>query len=127
MNNDVTTSITHTYTNPGRHQISISGMFPAIFINNAGDKNLLESIDQWGDINWATMRNAFYGASNMTYSALDEPDLSAVSNMSGMFRDAISFNGDLETWDVSTVESMEYLFAGVIQSRYQRMECGECY
>jgi len=111
-NSDVTGSITHTYTNPGIHQISISGLFPAIYINNEGDKDILMSIDQWGDISWATMDNAFFGASGMQYNALDEPDLRAVTDLSGMFRDATRFNGELENWDVRNVTNMKDLFNG---------------
>ena len=42
----------------------------------------LQSIEQWGDIQWESMRRAFAGAKNMVYNATDTPDLSAVTDMS---------------------------------------------
>ena len=86
---------------------------------------------------WTNMSGAFWGATNMTYNATDAPDLSGVASMSGMFRSASSFNGNLSgwgriagdrhehhvrlchppsnqplsSWDVSNVTNMTYMFA----------------
>lgn len=106
----VTGSVSHTYFNPGMHKIMISGTFPSIYINDSGDKEKLISIDQWGNIEWSTMDNAFYGASNMTYNALDAPLLDNVTDLSDMFRDAASFNGNINDWDVGNVENFEVMF-----------------
>ena len=57
------------------------------------------------------MQSAFQNAVGMTYGAADAPNLSGVSDMSGMFRSAGSFNGDLGTWDVSGVTDMKGMFA----------------
>ena len=37
-------------------------------------------------------------------------DVSSVSNMNGMFRDAASFNSDISNWDVSSVTTMDGMF-----------------
>ena len=55
------------------------------------------------------MNNAFCGASQMTYDATDNPNLSSVSDMGGMFRDT-SFNGDLYSWNISSVNNTSYMF-----------------
>ena len=47
---------------------------------------------------WISMDSAFKGASNMMYNAVDIPDLSRVSNMSGMFAGASSFHDGLAEW-----------------------------
>ena len=39
-------------------------------------------------------------------------DVSSVTNMNNMFNDASSFNGDLSSWDVSNVTDMSSMFAG---------------
>ena len=72
----------------------------------------LQSIDQWGDIEWTTMAGAFYGADNMIYNATDVPDLSSVTDMSYMFFDTLGFSsGDLSGWNVSGVTDMRSMFA----------------
>ncbi|MCF8244246.1 MAG: BspA family leucine-rich repeat surface protein, partial [Saprospiraceae bacterium] len=56
------------------------------------------------------MENAFYGCSNLTYSATDAPNLSGVTSMTQMFYNATSFNGNLSAWNVSNVTSMNSTF-----------------
>ena len=92
------------------------------------------SIDSWGDIQWKSMHNFASHcplvaipseAPNLsdvkdmsgTFSfskfnlPLDNWDVSNVTNMSGMFANAISFNQPLDNWDVSRVEKMSEMFA----------------
>ena len=56
------------------------------------------------------MEGAFRGASNMVYGATDAPDLSGVTNMTGMFGGALAFDGNLSSWDVSGVTNMTGMF-----------------
>jgi surface protein len=44
------------------------------------------------------------------YGPLAHWDVSAVTNMAGMFQNAGAFNGDLSAWDVSAVTAMRYMF-----------------
>ena len=108
---DITGDSTHTYREADSYTVSISGGLERIYLDgqqpNAGR---LASIEQWGDTRWTTMDAAFYGARNMVYNAADSPDLSTVTDMSGMFGDAIAFNGDLSSWDVSKVTDMSDMF-----------------
>ncbi|MBX2827382.1 MAG: BspA family leucine-rich repeat surface protein [Flavobacteriaceae bacterium] len=131
-----TGNATHTYTTAGVYTITIEGTFPQIYFNDTGDKDKILTIEQWGDIGWSSMEDAFYGCSNLTYNATDIPDLSLVSNMndmfrgcsvfngaignwnlngvtnvSGMFLNATLFNQPLNNWDVSTVTNMRFLFS----------------
>ncbi|UOB18570.1 BspA family leucine-rich repeat surface protein [Abyssalbus ytuae] len=100
----------HIYDVAGVYTVSITGNFPAIYFNGEGDREKIESIQQWGIIEWKSMERAFYGCSNLTYTATDRPDLSEVTNMEYMFFQATSFNGDLNNWDVSSVKSMGSMF-----------------
>ena len=103
---------THTYATPGNHTVSISGNFTRIHLSADFDNaDKLMSIDQWGDVRWATMREAFEGASNVIYNATDSPDLSGVTDMSFMFQYTDSFGGNLSNWDVSGVTRMDYMFS----------------
>ena len=109
--NNVTGSITHTYASAGTYTVSISGDFPRIFFQNGGDKDKLITIEQWGDIQWTSFADSFFGCSNMDVVATDAPDLSGVSSIYRMFGFTTSFNGDIGHWDVSTITNMELLFA----------------
>ena len=102
---------THDFTVPGLHKVAVTGIFPSIYFDNdteAAEK--LVSIDQWGEIKWESMRNAFYGAHNMKLIATDAPLLSNVSDLSGMFRDCYLFDSDLNHWDVGEITSLTNTF-----------------
>ncbi|MBK6265046.1 BspA family leucine-rich repeat surface protein [Marivirga sp. S37H4] len=98
------------FPSAGTYRLSITGDFPRIYFNNAGDKDKVLSIEQWGDISWTSMEYAFYGCSNLISNAVDAPDLSLTSSMFAMFAGASSFNSDLNTWDVSNVNNMYGMF-----------------
>ncbi len=104
----------HSYEEAGTYRVEISGTFPRIYLDAAfGDQanaKRLQSIDQWGSIQWESMGKAFAGAENMTYAATDAPDLSSVTDMGNMFSGASSFDGDLGSWDVSSVTTMGSMF-----------------
>lgn len=106
----VTGSITHTYAMPGTYQVSITGTFPRILFNNDGDRQKILSVDQWGNTHiWSSMDSAFFGCTNLTITAVDTPNLSAVSEMTYMFRNT-NFSADLSAWDVSNVGYMIGVF-----------------
>ena len=84
-----TGSTTHTYTVAGTYTVAITGDFPHIFFNDNGDKQKILSIEQWGTQQWTSMDESFYGCSNLVGNAPDVPDLSVVTNMSGMFLDSM--------------------------------------
>ena len=102
---------THTYAAAGDHSVKIMGNFPRIYFNYSGDRLKIRSIDQWGDIAWSSMGRAFNGCENLGYTATDNPDLSGVTDMEGMFGSASSFNGNIGSWDVSGVTNMSNMFA----------------
>ncbi len=112
---NVTGNATHTYTTPGQYLVSISGTFPRIRFNNAGDKDKIVAIEQWGNNSWTNMREAFYGCSNLVIDAPDVPDLSDVTNLSFMFHSATSLVSGLENWDVRTIVNMSSMFEGASQ------------
>ena len=104
---------THEYATAGTYTVSISDDFTRINLaNDRTNAAKLLSIEQWGTIQWDTMREAFYRASNMAYNATDTPNLSGVTDMYRMFNGATSFNGDINSWDVSSVEDMSLMFFG---------------
>ena len=99
----VTGSQAIIFTSAGDYDVSISGDFPRIYFNNAGDKAKIIDIKQWGNIAWSSFEKSFYGCSNLVGTVTDTPDLSGVTNLSTSFRDCTLFNGDLSSWGVSTI------------------------
>ena len=111
VNYDVSGDQGHTYDDAGTYTVRISGDFARIYLNGQQpNADKLQSIEQWGDVRWESMRSAFQGASSMEYHATDIPDLSGVTAMRYMFEGAASFNGDISDWDVSSVTDMSHMF-----------------
>ncbi|TDY63377.1 gliding motility-associated-like protein [Algibacter lectus] len=110
----VTGDITHTYTAPNTYTIKISGDFPSIYFNNSGDKIKIIEILSWGTIEWQTMENAFYGCENLNFDAIDSPDLSQVTTLRNMFKNAESFNGIINNWNTNTITDLSGLFYGAV-------------
>ena len=108
----VSAPVDHTYNTAGDYTVQITGGLTWFHLNNAADASKLVSLDQWGTASWASMENAFSGASNMVYNAGDAPDLSGVTDMSNMFYSAAAFDGALSFWDVSSVTDMNSMFSG---------------
>ncbi len=98
--------------NGSTYQIAITGAFPKIFFNFGSERSKIRTIEQWGSIAWTSMQNAFNGCDNLTYNAVDNPDLSAVTDMSGMFSNTSIFNGNINSWNVSNVTNMAGMFGG---------------
>ncbi|MEC3881463.1 BspA family leucine-rich repeat surface protein, partial [Parapedobacter sp. 10938] len=109
-----TGDVTLTVPAAGTYRVSIVGDFPRIYFNNTGDRNMIRTVEQWGDISWTSMEDAFYGAVDLQVTATDAPDLSGVTSTARMFADALSFNSDLNHWDVSAVTDMESMFYAAV-------------
>jgi hypothetical protein len=86
--------------------------FNRIGFNGGGDKNKIIDIKQWGDVAWSSFNGAFWGCRNMLVTATDRPNLSSVTKMNNMFRNASSANPNTSNWAVSSVTSMLAIFLG---------------
>ncbi|KAF3979710.1 MAG: hypothetical protein HFP76_05620, partial [Methylococcales symbiont of Iophon sp. n. MRB-2018] len=73
---------THTYTAAGDYIVTATNTITRFNLNNDADAGKLIDIQQWGTAEWTSMERAFRGASAMTMSASDSPNLSGVTNMS---------------------------------------------
>ncbi len=109
----ITGLASHEFETAGRHTIRISGQFPAL---NFPQRDELVSIDQWGTGRWLTMEAAFNHCENVEILATDAPDLSAVTDMSYMFNNALKANPDVSKWDVSNVTNMSHMFDHAISA-----------
>jgi len=87
--------------------------FPRFVANAGGDDDKLLTVSQWGTLKWTSMETAFFGCVNLTsVSTSDNPDLSGVTNLGSIFRDATSFNSNISGWNTSTITSMTHAFKG---------------
>jgi len=102
----------HTYTTAGTYTVAIKGVFPHFSVVDSPYAKKLAALEQWGSIQWQSLKLIFADAENMVYNATDVPDLTNVTDMSQMFSGASSFNADLSDWDVSNVTNMGYMFQG---------------
>ena len=138
--NDVTLTFP---SGPGSYDIRISGIFPALFLQLSPDKSKLIEVKKWGNTGFnepLAIQGAF-GYNNLltTVSATDVPigtftnlsgmfiycsslvsipnlnnwDVSNVTSMGGMFREAPNFNGDMSSWNTSNVVDMSYMLSNV--------------
>ncbi len=110
----LTSQASHTYSDEGPHTVKISGTFPAIAFRGGSYRSNLYTIENWGSIAWQSMSQAFEGCGNLTLNAQDTPDLSAVTHMYNMFKDAEVFNGAIGNWDVSSVTDMQGIFRDAV-------------
>jgi surface protein len=116
----VTGDIMHNYTVPGLYEVAISGLFPRIYFNydgnpeNVGDKDKIIAVEQWGDLNWTSMEQAFNGCMNMDVVATDAPNLSNVTSMSGIFAGCTSLvgNSSFSSWNTTNIITMSQAFYG---------------
>lgn len=79
--------IEHIYSEPGIYTVALSGNVKRIVFNTALGVNYsyFKSIEQWGDIQWTSMENAFKNCVYMTINATDAPDLTNITSLRGMF------------------------------------------
>lgn len=101
----------------GLYKVSLtpseSNPFNQIQFGFSGDRKKLLSIDQWGDIEWASFNGAYTETTNLKVNATDAPNLENVTDMAFAFFDSgIGNEGNLNAWDVSSVVNMEAVFFG---------------
>jgi surface protein len=111
---------TVTFPEPGVYRVEIGtgltrvnfGQYTGTF-SSEGDPEKIVRIEQWGDIEWSTMEEAFRGCTNLDLFADDGPDLSGVTTLSRIFSGATSLDAadsSIGSWDVSSITDMSFMF-----------------
>lgn len=101
---------THTYSSSGQYTIKITGTIQGFRFNNTGDRLKILTVKNWGPLTFENS-GALYGCTNVNSTATDKPTLTTLS-MANFFRDATSFNGAIDSWDVSTSTNFNGTFRG---------------
>ena len=112
-NND----LSHTYSDSGEYIVTIDGTFPRIMMNRAlATHDNLISINNWGNIQWTSMREAFKNCINLYRCPTNDfPDLSFSVDTVSMFENAgrnapsLLIN-NIENWVVPTIQRMVSMF-----------------
>ena len=105
----------HSYTNSGTYTITITGIIIGFRFNNTGDITKIKTIEQWGNINLGNSGEYFYGCNNLVLTGVtDTLNLSGTTNLRRMFLSCSSITtiNNLNSWDVSNVTDMSFIFAG---------------
>lgn len=103
-----TGATTLTFPSAGTYTVKITESCEGWRFANGGDKLKLLNISNWGVFNM-TIDQAFYGAQNMTCTAVDIP-INPPTNMVSAFRDCRLFNGAIGNWDVSNINNLQATF-----------------
>ncbi len=109
--------VTHTYSVAWTYQVTISWEIDWFAFNkwstwsdDLDDWDKLIDIKQWWNLKLSDWWGQFSHAENFIISAMDTPDLSNVTDMSYIFRNATSFDGNIWWWDLSNVSNLESAF-----------------
>lgn len=78
------------------------------------DNQKLVLVENWSNIKWTRINDAFYNASNMDVIAEDIPDVSAVTDFGSVFAGCSELkyaNGKIKYWNVAKATKMLWMFA----------------
>ena len=110
---------THTYGSSDTFTITVTVNdvkkdIGSMYMNgDHASRAMIQDVSNWGEGIWNSFTAAFEGATNLTVSATDEPDLSATTSMLKAFRNCSSLVGiTFNDWNVSAITNMEQLFSG---------------
>jgi surface protein len=108
---------TITFPTEGNYVVEIYPPFRRIRFDSGGDSLKVLEIQQWGDIQWSSMENAFAGCVNMQGTYLDTPNFSNCVNAESMFFNCSTFNHTVNNWKIEEglFTSLRSMFNGCTQ------------
>ena len=78
------------------------------------DVKRLDSVTQWGNNRWTSLRDAFRNCTRMDVTATDVPNLNGVSHFAYMFMNCTSlvYNPTINTWRIDSIILLLHVFRG---------------
>jgi len=104
-------SASHTYAEAGDYTVVVWGIIEGFnfYQTDQSADNIIDVVS-WGQLKLGNDEAYFRGCSNLQISATDAPDLSNTTTLKAIFREATSFNSDINHWDVSGVTNLQDAF-----------------
>ena len=100
----------HTYASAGDYTVTIKGTVEAWSFDDAGDKDKILEVKNFGKVGWKNLNGAFRGCSSLT--TFEGGDVSQVTDMSYMFELAVNVTPNVSRWNTSRVTTMREMFGG---------------
>jgi surface protein len=104
----------HLYDIKGTYIVRVTGSVSGYNSrNNGGEYTEIEklvSVDNWGHLGFTDLSYAFRNAINLISVPNNSDGIENVTNMSGMFDNALLFNHDIGNWNTSNVTNMKEMF-----------------
>ena len=109
----------HTYEEAGIYEVRIFSEYPHFATlpeTNQQSNNIqkLQSVEQWGKIQWKSFRKSFKNATQLIINATDIPNLQQVESMREIFKNASLVNFDMSGWVVSQVKNFQSAFEDAV-------------
>jgi len=104
----------HIYESHGRYTVSITGNLTRFGSNTENPyAGKLKKVISFGNLGLTSLANAFHKATQLEHVPSTLPP--TVTNLSGIFNGAVSFNGDISSWNVSNVTNMDRMFYNAVK------------
>ena len=100
----------HSYASAGTYHVAISGICSGFEFDNGGSKNLVKSVDSWGNVSFKSLN--FYGCSNLNSLPNEDGKLASALDLSSLFRGTAITSIFYRTFSNCTnVTDLSYVFA----------------
>ena len=101
---------THNYVSTGTYTIAIYGGLKSISLDlDPGNK--VQSLLQWGDINWTSLSNILRGTVNLVDLTSDIPNLTNVTLLNLSFSQSNYTGNNIAKWNTKNITNMGFCFA----------------
>ena len=103
----------HTYGIGGIKTVKVKGQFGSFHFGGTGDRNKLTDISQFDSMIFDCGFEAFSGCENLNFTATDAPVLALTKStiLDRMFSGALTFDSNINHWNVSNATRMNGMFA----------------